>query len=135
MIRIGLNLNEQFINRLVFWHLRYMYNSKYFIHVASSAHHRMAFFLIRWLLFRLMFASGIVKLTSMCPTWWHLTGIVDLPFIWWLKIHIRSRWLKCMFSFTALNYHFESQVSVDIYRASQSLWQFKFSIILLNYET
>ncbi|KAL3171985.1 hypothetical protein MRX96_043665 [Rhipicephalus microplus] len=38
--------------------------------------------LVRWLLFRFMFASGVVKLTSGCPTWWGLT---------------------------ALNYHFESQ--------------------------
>lgn len=39
-------------------------------------------FLLQWLLFRLMFASGVVKLTSGCPTWWSLT---------------------------ALNYHYESQ--------------------------
>jgi len=31
--------------------------------------------LIRWLLFRLMFASGVVKLTSDCPTWWGLTAL------------------------------------------------------------
>lgn len=30
--------------------------------------------LIRWALFRLMFASGVVKLQSGCPTWWGLTG-------------------------------------------------------------
>lgn len=29
----------------------------------------------RWLLFRLMFASGVVKLTSECPTWWGLTAL------------------------------------------------------------
>ena len=38
--------------------------------------------LIRWLMFRLMFGSGIAKLLSNWPTWWGLT---------------------------ALNYHFESQ--------------------------
>lgn len=38
--------------------------------------------MVKWLLFRLMFASGVVKLTSGCPTWWGLT---------------------------ALNYHFETQ--------------------------
>lgn len=37
--------------------------------------------LIRWLAFRLLFSSGILKLTSQCPTWWNLS---------------------------ALNYHFES---------------------------
>eukprot|EP01147_Barroeca_monosierra_P010128 gene10128-2294_t len=31
--------------------------------------------LVRWLLFRLMFLSGIVKLTSECPTWWGLTAL------------------------------------------------------------
>lgn len=37
-------------------------------------HDPVTFWLIRWLLFRLMFASGVVKLTSRCPTWWGLTG-------------------------------------------------------------
>ena len=31
--------------------------------------------LVRWLLFRMMFASGVVKLTSLCPTWWGLTAL------------------------------------------------------------
>eukprot|EP00095_Tigriopus_kingsejongensis_P005510 maker-scaffold1966_size23764-snap-gene-0.6 protein:Tk05510 transcript:maker-scaffold1966_size23764-snap-gene-0.6-mRNA-1 annotation:"lipase maturation factor 2-like" len=31
--------------------------------------------LVRWLLFRMMFASGVVKLTSKCPAWWGLTAI------------------------------------------------------------
>eukprot|EP00347_Sterkiella_histriomuscorum_P012785 403367232 len=31
--------------------------------------------LIRWLVFRLMFASGIVKLLSKCKTWWGLTAL------------------------------------------------------------
>lgn len=30
--------------------------------------------MVKWLLFRLMFASGVVKLQSGCPTWWGLTG-------------------------------------------------------------
>lgn len=30
---------------------------------------------MRWLLFRLMFASGVVKLTSRCPAWWGLTAL------------------------------------------------------------
>lgn len=37
-------------------------------------HDNVTFWLVRWLLFRLMFASGVVKLTSRCPTWWGLTG-------------------------------------------------------------
>ena len=31
--------------------------------------------LMRWLTFRLMFASGVVKLLSGCPTWWSLTAL------------------------------------------------------------
>ena len=49
----------------------------------ARSHDGLTLWLVRWLLFRLMFASGIVKLTSQCPTWWKLT---------------------------ALNYHYESQV-------------------------
>ncbi|CAI9582626.1 unnamed protein product [Staurois parvus] len=40
-----------------------------------SSHDGITFWLIRWLLFRLMFASGVVKLTSRCPTWWGLTAL------------------------------------------------------------
>lgn len=47
--------------------------------VGFSQHDRVSFWLLKWLLFRLMFASGVVKLTSMCPTWWGLTGAYD-PF-------------------------------------------------------
>lgn len=56
-------------------------------------------FLIRWLAFRLMFASGVVKLTSECPTWWGLTGKED-SFILGLT------YTKV---FSALHYHWESQ--------------------------
>uniref|UniRef100_A0A8C1IMC1 Lipase maturation factor n=1 Tax=Cyprinus carpio TaxID=7962 RepID=A0A8C1IMC1_CYPCA len=38
-------------------------------------HDSVTFWLARWLLFRLMFASGVVKLTSRCPTWWGLTAL------------------------------------------------------------
>ncbi|XP_070828232.1 lipase maturation factor 2a [Chaetodon trifascialis] len=67
-------------------------------------HDRMTFWLIRWLLFRLMFASGVVKLTSRCPTWWGLTALTyhyetqciptplawfahQLP-VWWQKLSV-----------------------------------------------
>ncbi|KAI1882528.1 hypothetical protein AGOR_G00251680 [Albula goreensis] len=44
--------------------------------MSSSKHHDgITFWLVRWLLFRLMFASGVVKLTSRCPTWWGLTAL------------------------------------------------------------
>ncbi|XP_008297935.1 lipase maturation factor 2a [Stegastes partitus] len=67
-------------------------------------HDRVTFWLIRWLLFRLMFASGVVKLTSRCPTWWGLTAVTyhyetqciptplawfahQLP-VWWQKLSV-----------------------------------------------
>lgn len=40
----------------------------------SNLYDGVTFWLVRWLLFRLMFASGVVKLNSRCPTWWGLTG-------------------------------------------------------------
>ncbi|XP_061203097.1 lipase maturation factor 2 isoform X1 [Neopsephotus bourkii] len=42
---------------------------------AWRPHDSITFWLVRWLLFRLMFASGVVKLTSRCPTWWGLTAL------------------------------------------------------------
>ncbi|XP_065306375.1 lipase maturation factor 2-like [Dermacentor albipictus] len=38
-------------------------------------HDEVSLWLVRWLLFRFMFASGVVKLTSGCPTWWGLTAL------------------------------------------------------------
>ncbi|XP_070554416.1 lipase maturation factor 2-like [Ptychodera flava] len=43
--------------------------------VSHYQHDRITMWLVKWLLFRLMFASGIVKLTSQCPTWWGLTAL------------------------------------------------------------
>lgn len=48
--------------------------------------------LLIWLLFRLMFSSGIVKLTSGCPTWWSLTALdhhfqtqpLPVALAWWV---------------------------------------------------
>ncbi|MED6235528.1 hypothetical protein ATANTOWER_028431 [Ataeniobius toweri] len=71
---------------------------------AVGEHDRVTFWLIRWLLFRLMFASGVVKLTSRCPTWWGLTALTyhyetqciptplawfahQLP-VWWHKLSV-----------------------------------------------
>ncbi|XP_034032495.1 lipase maturation factor 2a [Thalassophryne amazonica] len=63
-------------------------------------HDRMTFWLIRWLLFRLMFASGVVKLTSRCPTWWGLTALtyhyetqcIPTPLAWFA--HQLPVWLQ-----------------------------------------
>jgi len=37
-------------------------------------HDNITMWLVKWLLFRLMFSSAVVKLNSGCPTWWGLTG-------------------------------------------------------------
>ncbi|KAJ0029197.1 hypothetical protein NQD34_004194 [Periophthalmus magnuspinnatus] len=67
-------------------------------------HDTVTFWLVRWLLFRLMFASGVVKLNSRCPTWWGLTALTyhyetqciptplawfahQLP-VWWQKLSV-----------------------------------------------
>ncbi|XP_041651905.1 lipase maturation factor 2a [Cheilinus undulatus] len=72
-------------------------------------HDRVTFWLVRWLLFRLMFASGVVKLTSRCPTWWGLTALTyhyetqciptpaawfahQLP-VWWQKLSVMGTFI------------------------------------------
>lgn len=47
----------------------------------QAPHEPLTFWLVRWLLFRLMFSSGIVKLTSGCPQWWGLTGELSALFL------------------------------------------------------
>ncbi|KAK6644938.1 hypothetical protein RUM43_001214 [Polyplax serrata] len=43
--------------------------------ILSSPTDNLTFFLVKWLFFRFMFASGVVKLQSGCPTWWGLTAL------------------------------------------------------------
>jgi len=67
----------------------------------SGPHNALTFWLIRWLLFRLMFASGIVKLTSGCPKWWTLTALdihfesqcIPTPLAWYAH-HLPKWFLK-----------------------------------------
>ena len=42
---------------------------------SSGSQDPVTMFLVRWLLFRMMFASGVVKLTSGCEAWWGLTAM------------------------------------------------------------
>ncbi|XP_020283346.1 lipase maturation factor 2-like [Pseudomyrmex gracilis] len=48
----------------------------------STSSDSVTFWSVRWLLFRLMFSSGVVKLTSGCPVWWKLDA---------LNIHFESQ--------------------------------------------
>ena len=50
--------------------------------------------LVRWLLFRMMFASGVVKLQSKCPTWWGLTA---------MPIHYESQCIPTSLAWYAYN--------------------------------
>lgn len=43
--------------------------------VDHHAHDRITLWLVKWLLFRLTFASGVVKLLSNSATWWSLTAM------------------------------------------------------------
>eukprot|EP00041_Stephanoeca_diplocostata_P026309 m.706640 g.706640 ORF g.706640 m.706640 type:complete len:820 (+) comp22934_c0_seq10:347-2806(+) len=62
----------------------------------QSSHIGMALF--KWLIFKLMFQSGVVKLTSECPTWWGFSALtvhyesqcIPTPAAWYL--HHLPRW-------------------------------------------
>ncbi|XP_015590063.1 lipase maturation factor 2 [Cephus cinctus] len=59
------------------------------------------FWTVRWLLFRLMFSSGVVKLTSGCPTWWKLDALnihfesqcIPTPLAWYAH-HLPTWYLR-----------------------------------------
>jgi len=72
----------------------------------SKHHDSVTLWLVKWLLFRLMFASGVVKLTYMDKTWWNLS---------------------------ALNWHYESQCSptpVAWYFHKLPTWFHRLSVVL-----
>ncbi|GMR60300.1 hypothetical protein PMAYCL1PPCAC_30495 [Pristionchus mayeri] len=60
----------------------------------------MSTYLVRFLAARLMFASGIVKLQSLCPTWWGLTALdihfetqcLPTPLAWFA--HQQPEWFR-----------------------------------------
>ncbi|CAK9830486.1 Lipase maturation factor 2 [Anthophora retusa] len=59
------------------------------------------FWTVRWLLFRLMFSSGVVKLTSGCPVWWKLNALnvhfesqcIPTPLAWYAH-HLPTWFLR-----------------------------------------
>jgi len=60
----------------------------------TSRHHdSVTLWLVKWLLFRLMFASGVVKLTYMDTTWWDLSALnwhyesqcIPTPVAWYFQ--------------------------------------------------
>ncbi|VDM41372.1 unnamed protein product [Toxocara canis] len=67
--------------------------------LGSSPADNISIFLVRWLVFRLMYASGVVKLTSQCPAWWSLTSEPSALYHLFTLVRL----------LIALNIHFESQ--------------------------
>ncbi|XP_023233831.1 lipase maturation factor 2-like isoform X1 [Centruroides sculpturatus] len=51
------------------------YSISFLSSLSNKPYDTVNLWLLRWLLFRLMFASGVVKLLSNCPTWWNLTAL------------------------------------------------------------
>ncbi|CAH8526809.1 unnamed protein product [Heterobilharzia americana] len=68
----------------------------------SVASDKIGIWLLRWLLFRLMFASGVVKLTSDCPAWWGLKALhwhyqsqcIPTPLAWYM--HHLPEWFHSL---------------------------------------
>ncbi|XP_046465996.1 lipase maturation factor 2 [Neodiprion pinetum] len=68
---------------------------------SSTPSTALTFWAVRWLLFRLMFSSGVVKLTSGCPTWWGLEALnvhfesqcIPTPLAWYAH-HLPAWFLR-----------------------------------------
>ncbi|XP_048585102.1 lipase maturation factor 2 isoform X2 [Nematostella vectensis] len=67
----------------------------------NSRHHdSINLWLVKWLVFRLMFCSGVVKLNSECDTWWNLTALdwhyesqcIPTPLAWYA--HQLPKWFQ-----------------------------------------
>ncbi|CAL8098473.1 unnamed protein product [Calicophoron daubneyi] len=65
----------------------------------DAASDKIAMWLLRWLLFRVVFSTGMLKLSSGCPSWWGLTALkwhyqsqgVPNPVAWYL--HNLPEWI------------------------------------------
>ncbi|CAN7998984.1 unnamed protein product [Ixodes hexagonus] len=72
-----------------------------------NPHDRVTLWLVRWLLFRFMFASGVVKFTSTCPAWWGLSALnvhfesqcIPTPMAWFFH-HLPEWFLRLGVVFT-----------------------------------
>ncbi|XP_020620647.1 lipase maturation factor 2-like isoform X6 [Orbicella faveolata] len=83
-----------------------LFRCRRFSRNTSRHHDSVNLWLVKWLLFRLMFASGVVKLTYMDTTWWDLS---------------------------ALNWHYESQcipTPVAWYFQKLPAWFHRLSVVL-----
>ncbi|XP_043273217.1 lipase maturation factor 2-like [Venturia canescens] len=67
----------------------------------STPSDAVTFWPARWLLFRLLFSSGVVKLTSGCPSWWNLEALtvhfesqcIPTPLAWYAH-HLPAWYLR-----------------------------------------
>ncbi|XP_050408218.1 lipase maturation factor 2 isoform X2 [Patella vulgata] len=101
----------------------------------SHRHDKITMWLVKWLLFRLMFASGVVKLNSKCPTWWGLTALthhfetqcIPTTFAWfWHQFPTWFLKLSC-----ALTYVIEIPIPFLFFAPVRSLRIFAFFAQLL----
>ena len=82
------------------------------LYALPNANDHISLMLVRWLLFRMMFASGIVKLTSGCPTWWGLTALplhyesqcIPTPLAWYAHRWMPDVMHQVKLLFQQLNY-------------------------------
>lgn len=75
----------------------------------SSPVDSISLYSVRWLFFRLMFSSGVVKLSSGCPTWWGLSALnvhfesqcIPTPLAWYAH-HLPVWFLRFVTAFAIL---------------------------------
>lgn len=68
--------------------------------IRLTPHPSLPLWTIRWLLFKFMFSSGVVKLTSRCPIWWSLRALdmhfestcIPTPLSWYAH-QLPTNWL------------------------------------------
>ncbi|KAK6032499.1 hypothetical protein OSTOST_01322, partial [Ostertagia ostertagi] len=98
-----------------------------------------AIFLINWLMCRLMFASGVVKLQSGCPAWWGLSALdihyesqcVPTPVAWYF--HHMPRWFRRLS--TSLTFYIEIYLPLAFLLPLSCLRKFVFcqQVVCLTY--
>jgi hypothetical protein len=102
-------------------------------------------FVVQWLVFRLMFSSGLVKLASDCPTWWRFTALdyhyytqcIPSPVAWYAWnylpkwFHRLSVWLTFVIEIILPFWFFVPFEGGRLLRLISGLIQILFQIILI----
>lgn len=80
-------------------------------------HPTLVLWTVRWLLFKFMFSSGIVKFTARCPVWWSLRALdihfesqpLPTPYAWYAH-QIPKNWLHL-----AVIIHFVIEIAIPFF--------------------